>query len=164
MLVTKKVARTPFLAPFTDVVEPMNRFAKLFEPFGLPVFAPPVGVIPPIDIVETPEELVLTAELPGMNEKEIEIVLEGNALTIRGEKKATYPAEEEALAESWRAVPETPRYVVYERAYGAFVRTFTLPATVDAARIRAAFEHGVLKIVLPKAAEARGRKIEIGKL
>ncbi|HEU4641858.1 MAG TPA: Hsp20/alpha crystallin family protein [Gemmatimonadaceae bacterium] len=165
MLVTKKIARAPVFAPFTDVVDPVNRIAKLFEPFGLglPTFGPAVGYVPPIELIEAPDELVLTCELPGMMEKDIELVVENNVLTIAGEKKATYPAGwEEEKEESWKEKADVPRYLAYERVYGAFTRSFTLPRTVDATKIRAHFEKGVLHVTLPKVAEAKGRRIAIG--
>lgn len=164
MLVTKKVARAPIFTPFADV-DPVNRIAKLFEPFGfgLPAFGTAVGYVPPIELIETPEAILLTCELPGMTEKDIELVIENNVLTIAGEKKATYPAGfEEEKEESWKGKAEAPRYLAYERVYGAFTRSFTLPMTVDATKINAHFENGVLQVWLPKVAEAKGRRIVIG--
>lgn len=103
---------------------------------------------PAVDITEREDELVLTAELPGMTREDIDIELENNILTIRGEKKA----EREEKGEE--------RYV-YERQFGSFSRSFTLPRTVDPERIRARFESGVLTITMPKLEKARGKRIEI---
>lgn len=103
---------------------------------------------PAVDITEKKDELVLTAELPGMSRDDIEIELENNVLTIRGEKKQERKEEK-------------GRQYLYERAYGAFSRSFTLPRTVDPDRIRARFENGVLTVTMPKSEQARSRHIEV---
>ena len=166
MLTTRKTSRFPLLTPFAEVAEPMNRIAKLFEPFGFepPMFGGQMGYMPPIELIETPEELILTCELPGLTDKDIELVVENNVLTLRGEKKAfrAYP-EEEVETEEWKGKKaEAPRYLAYERIYGAFVRSFTLPTTINANAIKASVFNGVLEVHMPKVAEAKGRRIEIG--
>lgn len=103
---------------------------------------------PAVDITEKEDQLVLTAELPGMRKEDIEIELENNVLTIRGEKKA----EREEKGEQ--------RYV-YERQFGSFSRSFTLPRTVNADQIRARFDNGVLTVTMPKVEEAKGKRISI---
>jgi HSP20 family protein len=103
---------------------------------------------PAVDIAERDDALVLTAELPGMSRDDIEVELENNVLTIRGEKKDEREEKEE------------DRYV-YEREFGAFARSFTLPRTVDADRIHARFENGVLTVTMPKSERARGRRIDV---
>jgi HSP20 family protein len=103
---------------------------------------------PPVDVEETPEALILTAELPGMSREAIDIELEDGVLTIQGEKK-----EEEKA--------ETTQGLLYERRWGSFTRRFTLPRAVDAANITAQYDNGILTIRVPKAEEAKGRKIEI---
>lgn len=104
--------------------------------------------IPPVDIAEEKETIVLTAELPGFKEDQVQIQMEGNILTIRGERKF----EEEKEGRNFHRV---------ERAYGQFVRSFTLPNNVDREQIRASFDNGLLRIELPKTAEARPREIKI---
>jgi len=104
--------------------------------------------VPAVDITERPNELVLTAELPGMRREDIEIELENNVLTIRGEKKAEHEEKGEE------------RYV-FERQFGSFARSFTLPRTVDPDRIHARFENGVLTVKMPKSEAAKGRKIDV---
>ena len=106
--------------------------------------------IPAVDVEESSDELLLTAELPGMREEDVNVNIENNILTIRGEKRE---AREEADEES--------RYHVSERRYGSFHRRFTLPWSVDADAIRADFEGGVLTVRLPKAPGAKSRAIEI---
>jgi len=106
--------------------------------------------IPAVNVEESADELLLTAELPGMREEDVNVNIENNILTIRGEKRE---AREEADEES--------RHHVSERRYGSFHRRFTLPWSVDADAIRADFEGGVLTVRLPKAPEAKSRTIEI---
>ncbi len=106
--------------------------------------------IPAVNVEEAGDELLLTAELPGMREEDINIDIENNILTIRGEKRET---REEA--------DEERRFHVWERRYGSFHRSFTLPRSVEADAIRAEFDVGVLTVRLPKAPEAKTRTIEI---
>jgi HSP20 family protein len=109
------------------------------------------GWTPAIDIEETPEELRLTAELPGLGPENVEIQVEGGVLTLRGEKLA------ERVAESGNR-----RYLVGERSHGSFSRSFRLPRSVSADGIVAEFDNGLLRVRLPKSAEARSRRIPIG--
>lgn len=119
---------------------------KVFEDFGrmTPMRWPGNGDMADfkIDMSETDKEIRVTAELPGVDEKDVEVTLSGDLLTIKGEKKV----EEERKKENCHVV---------ERAYGAFERTFRLPYEVAEKDIAAEFDKGVLKIVLPKPAEAR---------
>lgn len=103
---------------------------------------------PAVDVEETADELLLTAELPGMSRDDIDIELEDGVLTIQGEKK------EEQKQEGRQGL-------LYERRWGSFTRRFTLPRAVDASSITARYENGILAIRVPKAEEAKGRKIEI---
>jgi len=105
--------------------------------------------IPPVDIAEDKDRITLTAELPGFSEDQVNILMEGGVLTIRGERKF----EEEKNGRNFHRV---------ERSYGQFVRSFTLPNNVDRDQIRASFDNGLLKIELPKSEEARPREIKIG--
>lgn len=114
-------------------------------PFG---DADSLGQVPPVDVVDRKEEVVLRADLPGLTEKDIELTLENGNLTIRGERNE----EEEAKEED---------YYCSERWLGAFSRSLTLPTGVDADKIRATFREGVLEVHLPKTAKAEGKKIEI---
>lgn len=103
---------------------------------------------PPVDIRETEDALLITAELPGMTKDEVDITLENNVLTLSGERKF----EKDVKGETWHRV---------ERSYGAFSRSFTLPATVRIERVEAAFAEGILRITLPKVEESKPRKIAI---
>ena len=137
--------------PFARLHQEVER---VFEDFGrmTPMRWPGNGEMADfkIDMSETDKEIRVTAELPGVDEKDVEVTLSGDLLTIKGEKKV----EEERKKEDC--------YVV-ERAYGAFERTFRLPYEVAVKDLSAEFDKGVLKIVLPKPAEVRAetKKIEV---
>lgn len=102
---------------------------------------------PPCDIIETADAIVLRAELPGVREEDIEVNVEGGLLTLRGEKFFEKESEQS--------------YHRIERAYGSFMRTFTLPRTIDAEEISAHYERGVLELTMPKRSETRPRQIKI---
>jgi HSP20 family protein len=103
---------------------------------------------PAVELVEANGEFVLTAEIPGMTKEDVDISVEDNVLTLKGEKKLEHEEERE-------------RMHIRERRYGAFERSFTLPRNVDAGRIKAEYKDGVVEVHMPKAPEAQGRKIEI---
>lgn len=104
--------------------------------------------VPPVDIFEQKDQIRIMAEVPGVRPEDVKISLEGNVLTIRGEKQQV--AEE-----------QTDRVHRYERTYGEFERTFSLPATVEANRITASYEHGILTVTLPKVEQAKPRQIQV---
>ena len=106
--------------------------------------------VPPVDIYETEEhEVVIKAELPDMKREDISITFENNVLTLKGERTI-----EQDIARD--------RFQRMERFQGSFSRSFTLPATIDAAKISASYKDGVLTIRLPQRAEARPKQIAIG--
>ena len=147
------ITRYSYRNPWRELETFSNRLSRIFDE-DLPRTSGNAGStsdwLPAVNVEETAEELVLTAELPGMNENDIDIELENNVLTIRGEKSTT------------RTEGEDRRYHLWERSYGSFQRSFTLPRTVQPEEITADFEHGVLVVHMPKAAEAKGRRIQIG--
>lgn len=150
MAITRYTRRTPTYSPWRELEEASSRLARFFD--DTPMGPANGGVLmPAVNVEESKDELILTAELPGMGRDDIQIDLENNVLTISGEKS------EERTEGS-----EERRYHVWERRYGSFQRSFTLPRTVSADDISASFEHGVLTIRMPKAPEAKGRRIEIG--
>ena len=104
--------------------------------------------IPPVDVFENGDDLIIRAEVPGLDRKDIDIRVEDNRLVIQGERKRESEFDEEA---AYRL----------ERSFGAFTRSFLLPKTVDAGRIGAAYRDGVLEVRLPKTEVAKPRKIEI---
>ena len=103
---------------------------------------------PAVDIVETENELVLKADVPGVELKDIDIQLENGTLTVKGERKI----ETEEKGKGFQRM---------ERSYGAFVRYFTVPDTVDAEHVKAAYEAGVLTITLPKKEVAKPKAIKV---
>ena len=104
--------------------------------------------VPPVDIYEDAEAIRIVAEVPGVNPSDVKISLENNVLAIRGSKQQV-------------AEQRTERVHRYERTYGTFERSFTLPATVDASNIKATYEQGVLTVTLPKVEKAKPRQIEV---
>ena len=103
---------------------------------------------PAVDIYETENELVLKADLPDVNEKDLDVRIESSILTIKGERKF-----EEKVKEA--------NYLRVERTYGSFSRSFSLPSTVDNGSIKADYQNGVLTVQLPKRAESKPRQVKI---
>lgn len=151
MAITRYGIRRPAANVWGDFDDVSNRLSRLFDESLLQTPRADRW-LPPVTVSESTGELVLTAELPGMCREDISIDLENNVLTISGEKTET---REEG--------DEERRYHVYERNFGSFTRSFTLPRTIDAANIVATFDNGVLTMKLPKVPEAKGRRIEITK-
>lgn len=152
MAITRYSVRNPALSSWRDLEEVSNRLARFFEDSPLSTGTNGGTWVPAVNVEETGDAMLLSAELPGMNEGDISIELENNVLTISGEK-----AEERTEGDEER------RYHLWERRYGAFQRSFTLPRTVKADDIKANFDKGILKIHMPKVPEAKGRKIAIEK-
>lgn len=139
--------------PFRELSTMQERVNKLFDDVIRSPYRPDEGFAlsawtPAVDIYETEKEIVLKAELPEMQEKEIEIKVEDNNLIISGERRMEKDVKEE-------------NYHRIERSYGSFQRNFTLPHAVDRESIKAAYKDGVLKVVLPKKEEAKPRQIKI---
>ena len=138
--------------PIRDLLSIQDRMNRLFEQ-TLSRSRTEEGISPStwspaMDIYETPEAIVMKADLPGLTREDIEIEIRDNALTIKGERRFAKDVQQE-------------NYLRIERAYGAFQRSFTLPATVQREKIRAIFRDGVLELLLPKAGEAKPKKIAI---
>ena len=152
MAITRYTLRNPGLSPWRDLEEVSNRLARMFDESPLSTGTNGGSWIPAVNVEETQEGLVLTAELPGMTEENVAIEMENNVLTISGEK-----------SEDRTEGDEERRYHLWERRYGQFQRSFTLPRTVKGDEIRASFDKGVLRIHMPKVAEAKTRKIAIEK-
>jgi HSP20 family protein len=123
---------------------------RVFDNFttfsGLPVGA----FTPSMEVAETPQGLEITTELPGIDEKDVEINVADGILTIRGEKKEEKKEEKKT-------------YRVIERSYGSFERSLALPRSVDTASVNATMSNGVLKITIPKSPEAQAQQIKIKK-
>ena len=104
--------------------------------------------IPPMDLVETDDDFVLRADLPGLTEADVNIELEDSVLTVSGERKAEHEERKEG-------------YYRVERASGNFSRSLTLPEGIDPEKVQASFEHGVLEVRIPKPEQRKPRKVTI---
>jgi HSP20 family protein len=135
--------------PFISLQREIDR---LFDNFtqGFPALSTggAAELLPNLDVTETDKQIEITAELPGLEEKDVQVNLADNVLTIRGEKKA----EKEEKDKTYRLV---------ERSYGSFVRSFELPEGVNADAIKASIDKGVLKVTVPKPAPVQVKKIDV---
>ena len=132
---------------FTTLQDRMHRlvrdsFADREEALATSTFAPPV------DVYEDEHNITLKIEVPGIDEKDVDVRIENNTLTVHGERKF----EKEEKEENFRRV---------ERQYGSFTRSFTLPSTVDPEKVQASYEKGILRIQLAKKAEAKPKQIKV---
>ena len=148
--------------PFTHLHREMNRmfddFSRGFglssnswrSPFDMPEGGTAGGWMPRVDVAETDKEIKVTAELPGMDEKDVNLELSDNALAISGEKKSEKEEREK-------------NYYRSERSYGSFHRSLALPDGVDRDKVEATFKKGVLTVTLPKtgAAQSKAKKISV---
>lgn len=145
-----RISSEPGLAQFVGL---SNRLGRLLNDGLLSVdWQPRDGAttawVPPVDIFEEDHAIRIMAEIPGVRPEDVKLTVENNVLTIQGTKQQV--AEE-----------RTDRVHRYERTYGAFERSFTLPTTVDANAIKASYENGVLTVTLPKVEKAKPRQIEV---
>jgi len=142
--------------PFREVStlqDRMNRlFSEQFANLGTEESLAAGSFVPAVDVYEDEHAIQLKFEVPGLDEKEIDIRLENNLLTVKGERKIERETKEE-------------NYSRIERRYGTFTRSFTLPNTVSSESVKASYDKGVLTISLPKkeAAKPKQIKIEVGK-
>jgi HSP20 family protein len=134
--------------PFRDLARLQDEVNRLFDTGGLVRSGESVGWTPACDIYEDEEAVSLKFELAGVDPKDVDVRFENGVLTVKGERKL----EKEETRE---------RYHRVERSYGTFTRSFSLPGTLDAERIKAETKHGVLTITLPKKPEAKPRAIQV---
>ena len=139
--------------PFSEMEEMERRFEDILGRSFLPAVwrrAPAVemGWAPAIEVFEREDKFVVKAELPGMREEDIDISVVGDTLIIKGERKAESEVKEE-------------EYYCCERSYGSFSRSIAMPSDVDAKKIEASYEDGVLEVSLPKAPEVKPKKIAV---
>jgi HSP20 family protein len=138
--------------PFRDLSMLQDRMNRLFDNAGRTWQPDEASATttwsPAVDIFETEGEIVVKAELPGMDRKDITLHLENNVLTLKGERRFEKDTKDE-------------NYHRIERSYGVFSRSFSIPATVDEEKIRADYKDGVLKIALPKKEQAKPKQIRI---
>jgi HSP20 family protein len=138
--------------PFKDLVTAQRDFDRLYRE----LFSPQTGETevstrpwaPPVDIYETENDIVLKAELPGVEAKDVEVRVEDNNLYLKGERKF----EKEVKEQNYHRV---------ERAYGTFARSFVLPSSISADKVKAEFKDGLLVLTLPKREEAKPKTIKI---
>ena len=147
------IARSGF-DPFTTLQREIDR---LFDDFtqgwpamtrGWPTMARTPELMPSMDVAETDKEIEITAELPGLEEKDVQVNVADNVLTIKGEKKS----EKEEKDKNYR---------MFERSYGSFSRTLDLPAGINPDSIKASLSNGVLKVTVPRPAPAQVKKVEV---
>jgi len=132
-----------------DRINRMNRlFRESYSPEAPEEALTTTSFAPPVDIYEDEHNITLKLEVPGIDEKDIDVRIEGNTLTVHGERKI----EKEEKEENFRRV---------ERQYGSFTRAFTLPSSVDTGQVSANYEKGLLKIKLAKKAEAKPKQIKV---
>ena len=147
----------PFRSPLEGVAVLQNRLNAIFNDFANPdgdLRSESLGAgsfVPPVDIYEDANRLVLKLEVPGIPQENLQINVENQTLTVKGERKLVQDEKEE-------------NFHRIERRYGSFVRSFSLPSTIDTESARASYEHGVLSVTLQKkeAAKPKQLKIEIG--
>jgi HSP20 family protein len=143
------IARWDPFREFSTLQDRMNRlFRESYGPEGREESLTTSSFAPPVDVYEDEHTVTLKIEVPGIDEKDIDVRIENNVLTVHGERKF----EKEEKEENFRRV---------ERQYGSFIRTFTLPTTVDAEKVAAQYDKGILKIALPKKAEAKPKQIKV---
>ena len=134
--------------PVRDMISFQDEMSRVFDSFFRPGTAESTGWYPAVDVRETESEYLVRAELPGVSKDDVKINIVNSTLIIRGEKKQ----ETEEKKGNWHHV---------ERTFGSFERTFALPSSVAADRIKARFVDGVLEVSVPKSEEARPREIRI---
>jgi HSP20 family protein len=138
--------------PFAEMDQMRQTVDRLFNEFRPYRLASDLGSefgYVPVDISETDDEFVVKANLPGVEPEDVDVQVHGDTVTIRGEAKS----ESEEKDGNW---------LRRERRYGVFTRSFNLPATIDSAKASADFEHGVLKLTLPKSETERPKSIKVG--
>ena len=137
--------------PFNTLAKLQDEVTRLFDEPGFRSLRYPSSMslwTPPVDIVETEQEIVLKAELPGMEEKDIDVRVENNMLTVSGERKYEKDIKEENVLRK-------------ERYFGSFSRSFSLPNTVKVEAIKAEYKNGLLSVTLPKREEAKPKQIKV---
>ena len=145
----------PFRSPLADMAVLQNRLNSIFNDFAMPEGERESlamgNFIPPVDVYEDAQQMVLKLEVPGIKQEDLDVRVENQTLTVKGERKF----EKDEKEENFHRI---------ERRYGTFTRTFTLPQTVDTNAVKASYDNGVLTVSLAKkeAAKPKQVKVEIG--
>jgi HSP20 family protein len=141
-----------FAEPFTSLQREIDRlfddFSRGWPTMGWPTAGRTAELMPSMDVAETDKDFEITAELPGLEEKDVQVNVADNVLTIKGEKKS----EKEQKDKNYR---------MFERNYGSFSRTLELPAGINPDNIKASLVNGVLKVTVPKPVPAQVKKVEV---
>ena len=135
------------VTPFERLWDIRREMDRLFDNVDTPA-QDGTAWIPPMDVVERGEEILCTLEVPGLAQEDLDIRVEDNVVTISGEKRVQENQNENGFQH-------------FERRYGRFERSFTIPQSVDAERVSARYDKGVLTVVLPKAERSKPRRIAI---
>lgn len=135
-------------SPFRELVRLERDMEEMFGHFPWRFGESILEWKPAVDMVDHKDEILVRADLPGFDEKDIEVTVQDGMLTVRGERKEEKEETKDA-------------YYVSERSYGSFLRTLSLPVGVEADKVKATFKKGVLEVHLPKARAAVGTKIEV---
>jgi HSP20 family protein len=133
---------------FTTLQDRVNRLFRDTYGDGRDEALTTSNFAPPVDVYEDEHNITLKIEVPGIEEKDIDVLIENNTLTVHGERKF----EKEEKEENFRRV---------ERQYGSFTRSFTLPNTIDAEKVQATYDKGILKVLLAKKDEAKPKQIKV---
>jgi len=134
--------------PFEELATLRNRMDRLWTRFNADDETALADWSPTSDVVETKDAIIIKAELPGLEEKDVDVAIENGVLTIKGERNA----EKETEEKGFRRI---------ERSYGSFLRAFTLPTNVEPEQITATFTNGLLEVQLPKKEGAKPRSIKV---
>ena len=138
--------------PYREVLTLQNRLNSLFQDYGRGHgendSVSTAAFVPPVDVYEDDHKIVLKLEVPGLRQEDLDIQIENNALTVKGERKF----EKEEKEENFHRI---------ERRYGSFFRSFTVPNTVNSEAVKASYDAGVLRIELEKRAEAKPKQIKV---
>ena len=157
-LLQRRNLTPPFMSDFAREVDQLqDSVQRMFDsPLGFPPTSIPrlqaLAWVPPLEIHETEQNIIMTVELPGLEREDVTIAIDDDVFTLRGEKRAEH-LEGDGKKE----------FILEERSYGSFERSFSLPPTVNADKVVAHFEKGVLTVMLPKteSVKAKGREIDI---
>ena len=142
---------TQIVNPFGFLHREIDRLFDEFTRGTLEAAGPAqVKLVPSMDVTETDKEIVIAAEMPGLERKDVDISIEDDVLTIRGEKKVETKKDD-----------KDKNYHITERSYGMFYRALQLPPGVEPSKVQATMSNGVLKITIPKPARSEPKKIEV---
>jgi len=148
MAIVRWLGENDLFSQFDRLQREMDRLLSPYRSSFFGSSASPSGIYPPINLYDNGESFVVRAELPGVESDKLDLLVTGNTLTLRGERK------QPEVEKGWN-------YHRQERDYGEFRRALTLPEMVDSTKVQASFKNGILEIQLPRAEQAKQRKIQV---